>query len=343
MNSLSGYGARTRALYNDLLDLGVTPDLAITNWGHTLNFYSYTPTDGTEDDYDFIFFVGMLTDRVLLPSGKLYFVTAGIETDTMYDFNLGLEAKILTSSQHSSNLIKLSNTVLPESVPMTETRGSYDANIRRILISGAWIGGSQLGEDRKNIPHSIKVALDMISQSPNSSLYELWIHTTLGTYTEMERAYIHNLISHFNESSSVKIKLIHGILSESELYDVYSQCQVMFTLTHGEGFGRHLAEFMSVGGKLIAPRYSGYLDFADTEDNYLLVADLTKVPQSAVNRWILPESKWATVNGNEISNMFTWFNNLSESYWNTLSEINIESIKNNNDKSYNVLKKILFN
>jgi hypothetical protein len=343
INSLSGYGARTRALYADLINLDVIPDLRITNWGNTLNFYDNFPTDTISDEYDYIFYAGMLDETPLFPKGMVYYVTAGIETDKMYNFSLSPGTKILTSSTHSSNLIKVENKVLPESVEIHHEKATrrYE-NIRRILISGAWIGGSQIGEDRKNIPLSIKTAIEMISQSSDPEIYELWVHTSMGTYSEIERTYIANLISHLNERYKIKIKLFHGILLDDELYDMYSKCQLMLTLTHGEGFGRHLAEFMSTGGKLIAPKFSGYLDYASTSDNYLMDVDVDNVPDAVINKWILKDSKWANVNPNNIMKMFAWFNQLDDDFWNHRSDINIHAIEKNNMKSYKVLEEILY-
>lgn len=343
INSLSGYGARTRALYSDLVNLDVIPDLQITNWGNTLNFYTNIPTNEVAEQYDYIFYVGMLDETPLFPEGTVYYVTAGIETDMMYDFNLQLGSKILTSSEHSSTLIKIGNSVLPEMVEIhyEKTTIHYEKT-RRILIAGAWIGGSQIGEDRKNIPLSIKTAIEMISQTPDPESYELWIHTSMGTYSELERTHIANLISHFNERYKIKIKLFHGILSADELYDMYSKCQLMLTLSHGEGFGRHLAEFMSTGGKVIAPKFSGYLDFASISDNYLMDVDMVNVPTSVVNKWIHKDAKWANVNPNNISKMIVWFNNLNDDFWNYRSDLNINAIEKNNMKSYKVLKEILY-
>lgn len=343
INSLSGYGARTRSLYSDLINLSIIPDLSITHWGNTLDGYEYMPTDGIADAYDHIFYVGMLDEIPIFPDGIIHYVTAGIETDMMYDFNLPPGTEILTSSRHSSRLIKVKNQVLPESI-LVPTRTLAVSTKRRILIAGAWIGGSKEGEDRKNIPRSIAVAMQLIAQSDNPSQYELVILTSMGTYSEIERSYIENYLIHLKQKfqMDVLVEFHHGMLSEKELFNLYESCQLMFTLTHGEGFGRHIAEFMALGGKVVAPKYSGYLDFADTSDNILLDVEMVDVPTSIINKWILPGSHWANVSDQTLIKFYDQFNSLPESFWNEISIININSIKTSNDTINLLLKEILF-
>ena len=66
---------------------------------------------------------------------------------------------------------------------------------------------------------------------------------------------------------------------------------------HGEGFGRPMLEASMVGLPVIAPGWSGQMDFLSQTDSMLLGGELVKVPKS--QHWkdiIIPESQWFNVN-----------------------------------------------
>lgn len=337
--SISGYGERTRQLIYDLQKLSYSVDIQSSSWGNTINdeFTFDCGAYNPNQTYDVVFYVGML-DEVPLPpinTKKYIAVTAGIETDTMYAFSNTADL-ILVSSEHSKSLIPESK-VLPESINGFAKRDSKTIEQKRILISGAWIGGQTIGEDRKNIPYSVYKLLEIIGQSADPSCYEIVLHTSMGTYSELERYEITNFITHLKDKTQtpVRIEFHHGILTHTELTNLYHSCQYMFTLTHGEGFGRHIAEFMATGGRIIAPNYSGYLDFANTPDNIMLPVNLVNIPTSMINKWLLKESKWAEVEDTAFKELN--LDNLDYS----ISETNILSIEENNKKSLSILSEIL--
>ena len=65
------------------------------------------------------------------------------------------------------------------------------------------------------------------------------------------------------EDKKCKIYLLHGDLTESEMVSLYRHPKIccMATTTHGEGFGLPLFEFAQIGKPIIAPDWSGHLDF----------------------------------------------------------------------------------
>lgn len=337
--SISGYGERTRQLIYDLRKLSYSVDIQVSTWGNTINdeFTFDCGIYNPNQIYDVVFYVGMLDEIPLPPNNtkKYIAVTAGIETDTMYPFS-SIADLILVSSEHSKALIPESK-VLPESINGFTKRKGEITEQKRILISGAWVGGQGIGEDRKNIPYSVYKLLEIIGRSSDPNHYEIVLHTSLGTYSELDRYEITNFITHLKDKaqSSVRIEFHHGILTHEELNNLYQSCQYMFTLTHGEGFGRHIAEFMSTGGRIIAPNYSGYLDFANTSDNIMLPIKLVNIPNSMINKWLLKESKWAEVE--DVALLELNLDNLDYG----MSETNILSIEENNRKSLSILSEIL--
>jgi glycosyltransferase involved in cell wall biosynthesis/GT2 family glycosyltransferase len=59
------------------------------------------------------------------------------------------------------------------------------------------------------------------------------------------------------------LKLLHGDMSEAEMKSLYAHPAIkcMVTATHGEGFGLPLFEFAQTGKPIVAPGWSGHLDF----------------------------------------------------------------------------------
>jgi len=59
------------------------------------------------------------------------------------------------------------------------------------------------------------------------------------------------------------LKLLHGDMSEVEMKSLYAHPAIkcMVTATHGEGFGLPLFEFAQTGKPIVAPGWSGELDF----------------------------------------------------------------------------------
>jgi glycosyltransferase involved in cell wall biosynthesis len=67
----------------------------------------------------------------------------------------------------------------------------------------------------------------------------------------------------------------------------------MVSFTHGEGYGRPLLEFSITGKPVIAPNWSGHVDFL--KHATLLPGQLTQVHASAADQFILKDTKWFTV------------------------------------------------
>ena len=89
----------------------------------------------------------------------------------------------------------------------------------------------------------------------------------------------------------------------NELYN-HSKVKAHLTFTHGEGFGRPLLEATQSGKPVIAPDWSGQVDFLDKNYAVLLPGGLTQVPKGALAEQVFfdsPENKWFTVNYNVAS------------------------------------------
>jgi len=113
------------------------------------------------------------------------------------------------------------------------------------------------------------------------------------------------------EDRKCKIYLLHGDMSDEEMHSLYNHPKIkaMLSLTHGEGFGLPLFEAAYSGMPVIAPEWSGHLDFLcappenasksakkkKTRKPYFAVVDFTMghIPQEAVWPGVLEkDSMW---------------------------------------------------
>lgn len=97
-----------------------------------------------------------------------------------------------------------------------------------------------------------------------------------------------------------KVYLLHGDMTDKEMHEIYLNDKIFaaLSLTHGEGFGLPLFEAAYMGVPVVAPGWSGQMDFLCDENGkehfYNVAFDLNPVQEEAV--WqgvILRNSMWA--------------------------------------------------
>ena len=168
------------------------------------------------------------------------------------------------------------------------------------LFVGQWVKGGY-GEDRKDIGKLIKVFIETFANLKKQPA--LILKTSGATFSIIDREEILRKIKEVQRKfpqdwSLPNIYLLHGDLTDEEMNDLYNHPKIkcMVSFTHGEGFGRPFLEASMVGLPIIAPAWSGHIDFLDAKHTLLLEGKLEQVPQSAV--WkdiIIPESKWFVI------------------------------------------------
>ena len=174
------------------------------------------------------------------------------------------------------------------------------------LFVGHWLSGT-LGKDRKDIGMLIKVFLESFKNQKNPP--NLILKTSGADFSILDREDILSKIKHLKDSVNgvlPNIYLIHGDFTDSQMNELYNHPKVKahITFTHGEGFGRPLLEACQSGKPVIAPDWSGQVDFLDKNYATLLPGSLVQVPQGAFNKDIFfesPDNKWFTVNYNVAS------------------------------------------
>jgi glycosyltransferase involved in cell wall biosynthesis len=100
--------------------------------------------------------------------------------------------------------------------------------------------------------------------------------------------------------------LLFGDLTNDEMNNLYNHPKIksMVSITKGEGFGRPLLEFSMTGKPVIASNWSGHKDFLPMDKAIMIGGRLTDVHESAVDTFILKDSKWFTANYNEVVEVF---------------------------------------
>jgi len=167
------------------------------------------------------------------------------------------------------------------------------------LFVGHWLQG-EIGQDRKDVGMLIKTFLETFKGKKTRP--GLILKTSAGNYSIMDRDSILDKIRQIeNEIGGdlPSIYLLHGELSDEEVNELYNHPKVKahVSFTKGEGFGRPLLEASISGKPVIAPNWSGHIDFLDKEMSILLPGQLTQLhPSAVVQDMLLAESSWFTIN-----------------------------------------------
>lgn len=270
-------------------------------------------------------------------------ITAGIETDLMSgEFVEGCDKMdmVITTSEHSKKVMidsvfekrdEKTNQVIGQvkmSKPIEvlfegfrtdvyKKLSTIDGDVKTelsdikedfcYLFVGHWLHGT-IGNDRKDIGMLIKTFCETFKRKPASKRPALILKTSTAKFSILDRDDIIRKIQSITEvygKSAPNIYLLHGDLTDKEMNDLYNHPKVkaMVSFTHGEGFGRPLLEFSAIGKPVIASNWSGHIDFL--KHAIKLPGELIPIDESAVNKWLIKESKWFRVNYAYASQMLT--------------------------------------
>ncbi len=245
--------------------------------------------------------------------------TAGIETTKVAPpwLQKGNEMdKILVVSEHSANVYRQTAYVVTHNqtgeqselnlqTPVTtinypvkdfgepenvELKLEYDFNF---LVM------AQFGP-RKNLPNTVKY---FVEEFHNDEV-GLVIKTNIAKNCHMDRVRLFNdlkiLMSNYPHRKC-KVYLLHGDMTDKEIHSLFEHPKIkaFLTLTHGEGFGLPIFEAAYTGLPVVAPGWSGQLDFLVDEKTgishfYNVEYDLQPVPPEVVWEGVITkESAWA--------------------------------------------------
>lgn len=230
-----------------------------------------------------------------------------------------------------SNIYNITSNIESEVTKLMDTV-SEDFNF---LFVGQWIQGD-LGHDRKDIGMLIKTFIETFKDKSIKNRPGLIVKTNLAGYSKTEEFEIKKRIEFItkiamgdSKGTPPNIYVIHGEMTDAEINSLYNHPKVkaMVSFTKGEGFGRPLLEFASIGKPVLASNWSGHLDFLSVENHLLLPGELRPVHPSALNNWIVPEAQWFTVNYLfagmamvDVMQNYAEYNKKSRKYVNTIKD-----------------------
>lgn len=197
-----------------------------------------------------------------------------------------------------TNIYKKTN----EKVQTVEDALSKIPEKSAFLFIGQWTHGG-LYNDRKDIGNLIKTFCTSFRNNNSNDRPCLIVKTSGAGYSTVDRFDILKKINQIRLSigkDAPNVYLLHGELNDVEMNGLLNHekiiCHVSFT--HGEGYGHPLLLATLSGKPLLAPNWSGHLDYLNPEYANLLPGNLVEVDRKSVNNWILKESKWFRVSYN---------------------------------------------
>ena len=159
---------------------------------------------------------------------------------------------------------------------------------------------AQMGP-RKNLQNTVKWFFEEFHDEPEVGLI---LKTNVARNCLMDRNKIFrdlklSLKTHYPEAKC-KLYLLHGDMTDQEMHALYKDPAVnaFYMLSHGEGFGLPYFEAAYSGVPIIAPGWSGHMDFLCDEDGkehfYNTSYDIQPIPKEVVWDGVLIEdSMWA--------------------------------------------------
>ena len=172
------------------------------------------------------------------------------------------------------------------------------------LFVGHWLQGG-LGHDRKDLGMLIKTFLETFKNKKKQPA--LILKTSGASPSILDREDILTKINEIKKTVNgilPNIYVLHGDLRDEEMNGLYNHPKVKahLTFTHGEGFGRPLLEASLSEKPVIAPNWSGHIDFLNGKDAILLPGKLHDVkPESLMKGMHIEGTQWFTVNYNYAS------------------------------------------
>ena len=214
------------------------------------------------------------------------------------------------------------------------------------LFVGHWLQGD-LGNDRKDLGMLIKTFLETFKNMKKSPA--LLMKSSGATFSLIDKREILDKIEEIKKSVDAKvlpnIYLLHGDLTDDEMNELYNHPKIKshVTFTHGEGFGRPLLEASISQKPVIAPNWSGHVDFLTKNLSVLLGGTMKKVSKQSFQKGIyVKDSYWFTVNYQMASKVLkNVFQNYKRFALNSAKQGTINKSRFSLNKMTEIFKKIL--
>ena len=244
-------------------------------------------------------------------------VTAGIETTLVAPVWLeraNMMDKVITVSEHSKNIFDTTSyegvhretgqkVVLSCNTPIEVVHypvKKYDKVDLPLELDTSFnfLTMAQWGP-RKNMENTIKWFVEEFIDNPEAGLV---VKTFAKGGSLIDRTMAMNTLAKVLEKykqRQCKIYLLHGDMSEEEIHSLYthSSIKALVSLSHGEGYGLPHFEAAYSGLPVVAPEWSGYLDFLCMPKKSKKGGTKVKAQFAAVDFDLLPVQKEAVWDG----------------------------------------------
>lgn len=165
------------------------------------------------------------------------------------------------------------------------------------LFVGHWLKGD-FGADRKDIAMMVKTFCEAFKNKSAHNRPALILKTSHATFSIIDRDEVIKKIQAITApygKNVPNIYVLHGDLTDEEMNSLYNHPKIkaLVSFTHGEGYGRPLLEFSVTGKPVIAPNWSGHIDFL--KHATLLPGQMTKIHPSAADQFLMKDTEWFTV------------------------------------------------
>ena len=246
-------------------------------------------------------------DMNIVPSTFVKEVTNNIEFDVQNDQTKQKEGELKNEKPvevlfegTDTNIFKKTNEFSKEFFDeMKNVEESFN-----FLYVGHWLQGG-LGKDRKDTGMLVKVFCETFKNMKRKP--GLIMKTGGAGFSVLDREDILNKIDVIKKTIDgdlPNIYFLHGDFTDTEMNGLYNHPKIKahVTFTHGEGFGRPLLEASISQKPVIAPNWSGHVDFLSKNLAILLNGELQKVERGSVpDDFIIDGASWYGVNYQEAS------------------------------------------
>ena len=324
--TMSGYGVHARQVARWLFEQEEALDLDITveplNWGHTGWLTDVDAEDGlvgrvlqaadnTKPFYDVTIQLQLPNEWNPMLGAFNVGITAGVETDrcnpgwidAVNQMNLVIVPSEFTKSSFlASGNVSTDIVVVPESF-VDEVKNqdscSIDLNLEtkfNFLVFGQ-VTGNNPENDRKNLAYTIKWMAEALADRPDVGVI---VKSNLARNTKIDRLASTNMFAKLIHEVKVgpgpRFYLLHGNMKNKEVVGLYKHPTVkaLVSLTHGEGFGLPILEAAACGVPVIAPDWSGHMEFMKHGRFLKLEHKIAPIHESRVDNHIfVPGAQWA--------------------------------------------------
>ena len=320
--SQSGYGVHSRQVFKWLLSKGYDITCQVLPWGITPWYLNKDALDGL---------IGKIMSRTGQPSGqfdcsfqiqlpdewdtslakKNFGVTAAVETNfcnpTWVQACNQMDG-IIVPSKFTAGVLKNSGkiikplTVIPESFPsafekdLKETKVLKTKSKRNFLLFGQ-LTAPNSDLDRKNTFNAIKWFCEKFEGRKDVGLI---VKTNMGTNSTIDKRIstktLKKLIEKVRPGNFPKVHLLHGHMTDEDLFDLYNDSSLigLISATRGEGYGLPMIEAAASGLPVIATDWSGHKTFLQDGSWIPVKYELKQVVDQRVdNRIFMARSMWA--------------------------------------------------